>query len=137
MKFNTAVSALMILLNAFEKEEVVSRKDYETLLLLLSPFAPHISEELWVMLGNKKAITLEQWPTFDPVNLEFRSFPIAVQVNGKTRGELIISRGVPKEELEKLAKAVPALSKWLENKNIVKVIHVPDRLLNFVVRDTV
>ena len=130
--FNTAVSALMILLNAFEKEVAVAKSDFEILLKLLAPFAPHFAEELWSELGHKKSVHTEAWPAFDATSLLDREVTIMVQVNGKTRSEFRSPRGAEKEALEVRAREHESAQKWLVGKKIQKVIVVPDRLVNIV-----
>ncbi|KKU70406.1 MAG: Leucine-tRNA ligase, partial [Parcubacteria group bacterium GW2011_GWA2_47_21] len=92
MRFNTAVSALMILTNEMEKAEKVAKEDFEIFLRLLAPFAPHMTEELWEGLGYKKSVHLIPWPKYDPAKLLSDKIKIVVQVNGKTRGSLEIGR---------------------------------------------
>jgi len=133
MRFNTAISALMILTNEMEKTEKVDKKDFEIFLRLLAPFAPHMTEELWEGLGYKKSVHLTPWPKYDLAKLLSDKIKIVVQVNGKTRGSLEIGRDLPQTEVEKQATTLPAIAKWLAGKTVKKVIYVPNRLLNFVV----
>ncbi len=133
MRFNTAVSALMILVHALEKEERIEKGDFETLLTLLAPFAPHLSEELWAQLGHKKSITRESWPCHDARLAENAAVSIVVQVNGKVRGTFSAARGEPKEALAERALALPEIGKWVAGKRPAKLIVVPDRLVNIVV----
>ena len=132
-RFNTAVSALMILLNAFEKEGAVSTAMFKSFLILLAPFAPHISEELWAQLGYKKSIHLEKWPSFDEQVATSTPITIAVQVNGKVRDTFIVPRGESETLIREKALALPAVQKWTEGKEIQKVIVVPNRLVSIVV----
>ncbi|KKU86822.1 MAG: Leucine-tRNA ligase, partial [Candidatus Beckwithbacteria bacterium GW2011_GWC2_47_9] len=134
MRFNTAVSALMILTNEMEKAEKVAKEDFEIFLRLLAPFAPHMTEELWEGLGYKKSVHLTPWPKYDPAKLLSDKIKIVVQVNGKTRGSLEIGRDLPQTEVEKQAATLPAIAKWLRGKNISRSIYVPERLLNFVLQ---
>ncbi len=133
LKFNTAISALMILLNAIEKEKAIGTKQWAIVLRLLAPFAPHVAEELWRAAGNKKSIHLETWPKFDPQKLIDESVVIGIQINGKTRGEVAIAAGTSKEETEKAARA--AIAARLEGKHILRTIVVHNRLVNFVVKE--
>lgn len=135
MRFNTAVSALMILVNAFEKEAVIAQGDFETLLKLLAPFAPYICEELWMRLGRKRSIHAEPWPSYDPQKVQAARVTIVVQVNGKVRGSFEAPREMAEEELKVTALAVPAVAKWVVGKEVQKIVTVPNRLVNFVVRD--
>jgi len=130
MRFNTAISALMILTNEMDKLEKVARVDFEILLRLLAPFAPHITEELWT---GKKSIHLAPWPKYDITKIQEATVKITIQVNGKTRGTLEISRDLSQGEIEKQAADLPEIAKWLVDKNIKKIIFVPARLLNFVI----
>ena len=133
--FNTAVSALMILMNALEKEREVAREDFEILLKLLAPFAPHLTEELWSELGHTRSIHTEVWPSFDRALLQESRVTIVVQVNDKTRGQFEAPRGEQREVLEARARADAGAAKWTAGKEIRRVIVVPDRLVNIVLLD--
>ena len=133
LKFNTAISALMILLNAVEKERNIGKAQYDTLLKLLSPFAPHMTEELWREAGHKISIHKEKWPTFDPAKLKGETIVIAVQINGKTRGEATVATDASKDAQETGARE--SVASRLEGKKIVRTIVVPGRLVNFVVQE--
>lgn len=132
-RFNTAVSSLMILVNAMEKAMGVKSEDYRILLLLLAPFAPHISEELWQRLGNKQSIFLEEWPEYDPEKLVEDKVIIAVSVNGKVRDTLSVSRDILEEELKSRALASENVRKNMEGKEPKKIIVVPGRIVNIVI----
>ena len=131
-RFNTAVSSLMECLNAMEKEEGVSKKTFETFLLLLAPYAPHVAEELWERLGNTSLISRSAWPEFDASLVVEKTISIAVQVNGKVRGELSVDPVATQEEVERAARALENVEKFLDGKTEKKVIYVPGRLINFV-----
>jgi leucyl-tRNA synthetase len=133
MSFNTAVSTLMIAVNELEKVPSLSADQFGILLRLVAPFAPHAADELWSLLGNKNSIQTEQWPEFDPELVINTEATIVIQINGKTRTSFNTSPSASKEDLEKMAKALPEMTKWLEGKEIKKVIVVPGRLINFVV----
>lgn len=133
MRFNTAISALMILANEMERAEFVTREDFETFLILLSPFAPHIAEELWQLQGNKQSIMLERWPKANPKFLREETTEVIVQVNGKLRARLRVSADASQEDVERHAREEDVIKKYLDNSVIRKVIFVPDRLVNFVV----
>jgi leucyl-tRNA synthetase len=133
MKFNTAISSMMMLVNEMEKEESISKENYEKLLLILSPFAPHITEELWHIIGNKKSIVLESWPKFDPRKIQESSFVIAVQVNGKVRGTIEVIEDEEESLVLEKVKKDQNISKWLENQTIKKVIYVKGKIINIVV----
>lgn len=133
MRFNTAVSALMIASNEMDSAESVPQNLFEMYLKVLSLFAPHMSEELWFMLGHKNSIMTEAWPKFDETKLIDAKVKIMVQVNGKIRGEFEADREIKDDEATALAKGVPSVISWIENKQIKKVIVVKGRLINFVV----
>jgi len=132
-KFNTAISQLMVFLNALEKSEGIGREQWKTFLCLLAPFAPHISEELWVELGNKRSIHLEKWPTYTDALLKEDTITIAVQINGKTRGETRVPADAGKDAA--LHAAQEAVAERLKGKQITRTIFVPERLVNFVISE--
>ena len=134
MKYNTAVSALMILLNAMEKEESITHKDYRTLLALLNPIAPHITEELneECKLGEEFAVSA--WPEYDESKTTDSEFEIGVQVNGKLRGSVLISEEDTEEEIKVKALNNENVKKYTDGLNIVKVIVVPKRIVSVVVK---
>lgn len=132
MSFNTAISSMMILVNEIEKEKKISKKDFEIFLKILSPFSPHLSEELWSILGNKKSISLEKWPKAIPSKIEESEVIIAVQINGKFRAKFKFKKGIKTSEIEELVKELEDVSKWLKGKKILKVVSIPDILVNFV-----
>jgi leucyl-tRNA synthetase len=132
MKFNTAVSALMILLNKMEKQPHISKNLYATFLKLLSPFAPHISEELWEMLGHRKSIHKWAWPEFDPYKIEHLEVTIVVQINGKVRGRFTAKPGISKDEAQKKAFALPRVRESLNDSKLARIVYVKDRLINIV-----
>jgi leucyl-tRNA synthetase len=133
LRYNTAIAELMKILNSFEQEKAVSRSDFETFLLLLAPFAPFITEEIWEKLGNKFSIHIHPWPQYEVKYLSEDSFSLIIQVNGKTRGQLSLRRGIGQQEAERAALANPRIQRLLAKQKIKKVIFVPDRLINFVV----
>ena len=132
MRFNTAVSSLMILLNGLEKRESVPKIVFETFLKLLAPFAPHIAEELWARLGKKRSVHKETWPTYDPAAIERSGATIVVQVDGKVRARFEAAKGLSKDALMAQASVLPDVKKWLDGRTVATVIVVPDRLLNIV-----
>ncbi len=133
LRFNTAISQMMIFINHMTKQEKRSRACLRPFVQLLNPFAPHMAEELWQRLGEKESLTYARWPQFDPKYATADKITMAVQVLGKTRGSIEVSPGVSQEEAEKLAKAVEGVVRQLEGKTIRKVIFVKDKILNFVV----
>ncbi|OHA89551.1 MAG: hypothetical protein A2829_01305 [Candidatus Zambryskibacteria bacterium RIFCSPHIGHO2_01_FULL_43_60] len=132
MEFNTAVSALMIYVNILDKQEKITQKEFETLLLLLAPFAPHITEELWTTLGHKDSIHTQNWPTYDPKSIEKDEITLAVQINGKVRTSLIFHRAQNEEEIKAIILALPEVKKWLDDKEPKKVIFVPGKIISIV-----
>jgi leucyl-tRNA synthetase len=133
LKFNTAISEMMIFVNEIEKFDI-NKERFEMFLILLAPFAPHIAEELWFELGHKKSIFLEKWPKFDPKLVVEKEVTIVVQVNGKVREQLTVSADVKEDDIKKLAFESEKIKKYIPNvDNIRKIIFVPGRLVNFVV----
>ncbi len=130
--FNTAVSAMMICLNELEKADAVAAADYKKFLQLLAPFAPHMTEELWKTLGEKKSIHLSGWPSYDPAQLESETITIVVQVNSKNKAELSVPRSMAEGEIKALALADGKVAAALAGKEPKKVIYVPGRLVNIV-----
>lgn len=136
-QFNTAVSELMKLSNALRdiniKNSPIFREGIETLILLLAPFAPHISEELWQNLGNSESVHLQSWLTLDNEALIVDEITLVIQIMGKTRGTISVPASATKEELETFAKESDIAQKHIADKTIKKVIVVPNKLVNFVV----
>jgi leucyl-tRNA synthetase len=135
-KFNTAVSALMILFNELkikDKYHFFDFEDIKKILIILFPLAPHLSSEMWQMIEAKGKLEEESWPSFDEKLLKEQKVKIIVQVNGKLRANLELESGVAKEEVIELAKTDENISKWLEGKEIKKIIYIQDKLINFVI----
>ncbi len=136
-QFNTAVSELMKLSNALAdapcKDSPVYREGIETLLGLLAPFAPHLAEDLWQQLGYSGSVHLHPWPQLDAAALVVDEIPLVIQILGKTRGTITVPAGADKDTLEQLARDSEVARKWIEGKEIRKVIVVPGKLVNFVV----
>jgi leucyl-tRNA synthetase len=132
MGFNTAVSTLMILVNEFDKSGNVSREEYETLLKLLAPFAPHLSEELWQSLGHSDSIHLQPWPKHDEAQLEKSEATIVVQVNGRVRASFVAPANLLEKEAIERAQNLPEVQKWLVDKAVKKAIYVPRKVVNIV-----
>ncbi|MBD2776212.1 leucine--tRNA ligase [Iningainema tapete] len=136
-QFNTAVSELMKLSNALTdascKESPVYAEGIQTLVLLLAPFAPHIAEELWHQLGNTESVHIQTWQKYDASALVADEITLVIQVNGKKRGDLQVPAQADKVELEKYARESEAVQRYIEGKEIKKVIVVPGKLVNFVV----
>lgn len=134
LRFNIAISKMMVLVNGLTSEKTKSKPAIEGLLKLLAPFAPHICEELWQLLGNSQSVSLEPWPSFDPAKCVDDEKTIVVQINGKKRDDFSIALDTPKDAVLAKAKACEKVASWLENSDIVKEIYVPGRLVNLVVR---
>ncbi len=138
LRFNTAISAMMVfageLIAAQENGRRVHRQAAEALVLLLSPFAPHIAEEMWSRLGHVESLAYAPWPTWDPAWVEDDSAEVVFQVNGKIRAKVNLAKGMSKEELQTAAEANDRVQAQLEGFSVVKVVVVPDRLVNFVVK---
>jgi len=132
MRFNTAVSTLMIYANALEKADEISQEEFETLILLLAPFAPHMTEELWHSLGYEDSVHTQTWPAYDPKKIETDEVVLAIQINGKVRANLPTFRNQDEEEIKALALALPEVKKWLDGKEPKKVIIVPRRIISIV-----
>jgi leucyl-tRNA synthetase len=141
--FNTAISSIMEAVNAaysymHEKEDNVHpgimKEALEILVLMLAPFAPHLGEELWQRLGHQPSVHLQSWPTFDHTALQVAEVEIVVQINGKVRDHLMVPTGLTREALQELALASEKIAQQVQDKQIVKVIAVPDKLVNVVVR---
>ncbi len=131
-RFNTAISQLMILVNAFEKAQSISVTDYQLLITILSPFAPHIAEELWQQLGNEQSIFLQTWPVAEDKYLKDEEVEMVVQVNGKVRERLIVSIDVTEDEIKETALENEKVKKFTDGKEIKKIIFVPEKLINIV-----
>jgi len=123
----------MVLVNDLTKEPVRPRAVLEPFLLLLSPFAPHMAEELWKQLGHTTTLAYEPWPQADENYLARTEVEIVFQVNGKVRGHVTVAPGAARENVEAAARALPAFTEWTAGKTERKVIFVPDKLINFVV----
>ena len=134
LKFNTAISEMMVLVNELHKAGCTSRQAVETVLVMLSPFAPHITEELWSALGHGSSISGAAWPLFDPSLAKDDVVTIAVQINGKLRGTFDAPAQCPKELLLEEARKVESVVKFLEGQIVVKEIVVPGKLVNFAVK---
>lgn len=132
-KFNTAISKMMIFINELEKEKKISKMIVFDFLKVLAPFAPHIAEELWHEIGNNSFIYEESWPMFDVSKAKEDTITIAVQVNGKVRTTFDISAEIDEEEVKNTALALRDVKKWIEGKEIKKMVYVKGKLLNIVV----
>ncbi|NTV22204.1 MAG: leucine--tRNA ligase [Candidatus Yonathbacteria bacterium] len=131
--FNTAVSALMILVNALEKEPSIPVTIYRICLSLVAPFAPHMAEELFARHGGEGSIVRAPWPSYDKTKCIASTMTIAVQVNGKMRGTFVAEVGISEEEVTARAHALPEIKKHISDKVVKKTIYIKDKLVNFVV----
>ncbi|NMB16901.1 MAG: class I tRNA ligase family protein, partial [Firmicutes bacterium] len=140
--FNTAISSIMELTNALylykEGAEEVNggllTEALEKLLLLLAPFAPHITEELWSRLGRSESIHLQNWPDYDEAALQVEEITIVIQVNGRVRDRLVVPVDMAEDELKQRALALPRVQEFVDGKKVVKMILVPGKLVNIVVK---
>ncbi|MFA6251492.1 MAG: class I tRNA ligase family protein [Candidatus Paceibacterota bacterium] len=132
MSFNTAVSSMMVLVNEMEKQDV-DKKDFKIFLQILAPFAPHITEELWNMLGEKQSINKSKWPKWDEKKIIDDKIKIAVQINGKVRTEIMVSKDMSEGEIKPLVLKDQKIISWMEGKEIKKFIYVPNRIINIVI----
>ncbi|MFH1890472.1 MAG: leucine--tRNA ligase [Candidatus Kuenenbacteria bacterium] len=133
MKFNTAISQMMILVNQMEKNNELGIMNYELLILILSPFAPHICEELWSILGNNKSITQEKWPAYDPELVKEEEIQLVIQVNGKVRDKTTVPADISEENAKQKALESEKVHKWLEGKKPKKIIYIKGKLVSIVV----
>lgn len=138
LSFNTAISQMMIFVNALSKADKVERASVLALVQLLAPLAPHLAEELWLRLGeateDRPSVAQAPWPQYDPSKLVQQSVKLMVQVLGKLRGELTVALDAPQAEVVAAAKALASVKPFIEGKQIVKEIYVPNRIVNLVVK---
>ena len=134
LNFNTAISQMMVLVNELNRLEVIPKSVMETLALLLSPYAPHLAEEMWEMLGHEPSIANESWPTWDEALCAEDTIEMVVQVNGKLRARIPMPAAASKEEMLEVAKKDAKIVPYLDGKTLVKEIVVPGKLVNLVVK---
>jgi leucyl-tRNA synthetase len=134
MKFNTAIAALMSLLNDFNKKDKITKQDFKIFIQLLNPVAPHITEELWELSGFDKYLNQSTWPEYDEEKTIDNVIEMAVQINGKVRGTITIPNDASKEIAKEHALLNVNINKYIENKNIIKEIYVPGKIFNIVVK---
>ena len=134
LSFNTAIAQMMIFINEVYKENKLPLEYAEGFVKILSPICPHLGEELWQMLGNNDTIAYAKWPIYDIEKTKENTYEMVVQVNGKVRGKIEVYSDISKEEMEKLAMNIPNVQAFTDNKEIVKVIVVPKKLVNIVVK---
>ncbi len=133
LRFNTAISKMMVLTNVLTKSEEYPREVLEGLVVILAPFAPHIGEELWQRLGHSESVARQSWPAYDESYCQDDETTIVVQVNGKKRGELQIAKDSDKADVLAKAKTLDRIEHFMQG-TLIKEIYVPNRLVNFVVR---
>ena len=131
--FNTAISQMMILANEVQKEKKVSKPLMEKFTLLLAPYAPHLAEEMWEMLGHKDTLSYEPWPWYDEALTIDSTFELVFSVNGKVRGTKEVAKTISKEEAIKLAHEDENVKRNIEGKKVIKEIYVPGKLVNIVI----
>ena len=134
MKFNTAIATMMSLLNDITKKGSITKGEYKTFITLLNPVAPHMTEELWEMLGGEGLLSLTKWPEYDEAKTIDDEVEIVVQVNGKIRDKILVPAGLDRNELEAAAMESDRIKALTDGKTIVKVIAVPGKLVNVVVK---
>jgi leucyl-tRNA synthetase len=134
LNFNTAISAMMIYSSELAKLAEIPRAMWQPLILMVGVYAPHLGEELWEKLGHKDSVSFSSWPSFDEALTVFTEVTVGVQVNGKIREKFNAASGTAKEELEKVALALQGTKKWIEGQTIIKIITVPDKLVNIVLK---
>jgi leucyl-tRNA synthetase len=134
LNFNTAISQMMVYSTELAKLPAVPQPLWEPLIIMLAAYAPHLGEELWEKLGYRNSVSTASWPAFDEALSADEEVTVVAQVNGKVRDKFSTAAGTPAATLEKTAFALPGLQKWLEGKTVVKVISVPNKLVNIVVK---
>ena len=134
LKYNTAIAAMMTLVNEFYKAGKVTRKEFETLLILLNPVAPHMTEELWQQLGHTEQLAYHAWPTYDEAKCVEQTIEIAVQVNGKVKARIKVPAAIENADAIAAAKAEPAVAEAIAGKTIAKEIYVKGKLVNIAVK---
>ncbi len=134
IRLNTAISAFMVFVNESMKDQDHSREVLEKFILLLAPFAPHMAEELWSHFGHIKTLTYEPWPSYDPAHLIEEEIEMAIVIGGKVRGKMTVSKDMPEVAIREAALADEKSQPWIQGKEVVKVIIVPGRTVNIVVK---
>ncbi|MGE8006333.1 leucine--tRNA ligase [Lysinibacillus sp. NPDC093216] len=134
IRFNTAISQMMVFINDCYKADVIPTAYAEGFVKMLAPMVPHVAEELWQILGHAETLSYAQWPTYDESKLVDDEVEVAVQVAGKVRAKIIVAKDASKEEIEKVALADGKVQEYMEGKNLVKIIVIPGKLVNIVVK---
>lgn len=133
MRFNTAISQMMVFVNEAYKADKLPAVYMEGLVKMLAPIIPHVAEELWSLLGHEGGISYAEWPTYDESKLVEATVQVILQVNGKVRSKIAVDKDIAKEELEKLALADAKIQQWTADKTVRKVIVIPNKIVNIVV----
>lgn len=135
MKFNTAIAAINIMVNEGVPADPEEAQEWKSVLVrIFQPFAPHMAEECWSLMGNEESIYTTEWPSYIPAMTIDDEVQIAIQVNGKLRGTYPFLRGVTVEEVRATVEEKPEISKWLQGTTVVKEIFIPNKILNIVVK---
>jgi len=134
LKYNTAIAAMMSLVNEFYKQGAVTKGELKSLILLLNPVAPHMTEEMWELLGEQGRVYQQSWPAFDEQKTIEDTVEIAVQINGKVKANLMVAIDEKQDDVSPKAMELPVIKAALEGKTVVKVIYVPGRIFNIVVK---
>ena len=134
LNFNTGISALMVYVNDLVKLQKAPREAVKTLTLLLSPYTPHLAEEMWSMLGEKPSVTKQPWPTYDEALCKDDTITVGVQVNGKLRGSISVSTDATSEDMLNAAKSEENVKKYLDGHTIIKEIAIPGKIVNIVIK---
>lgn len=133
MQYNTTIAKMMELVNFFQKQENISKEIFQIFILMLAPFAPHLAEELWQTSGNKKSLAFEKWPVYDETKIIEDVSNIVIQVNGKVRANIEVTKGLDEEDIKKIALAEENILKWLDGKEPKKIIYIKEKLISIVV----
>ena len=131
-KYNTAIAALMAYLNFLETRQDVTRDEVQTLLILLAPLAPYLTEELWEQLGNTRSIHLASWPIYDPEALRSETITLPVQINGRLRDRIEVAHDASEDEITQLALASEKVQRFVAGHEVHRIVYVPGRLVNVV-----
>jgi leucyl-tRNA synthetase len=131
--FNTAVSSMMICINEIDKLGSISKDDFKKFLQILAPFAPHMTDELWASLGEKKSIHISTWPTYNAKKIIDETITMGIQVNGKVRGEITLTLDESVENVKAKVLAMPEIIKWIEGNELKKFIYIPGKVISIVI----
>ena len=134
LKFNTAISQLMVFVNAVYKEKEIPREYAEGFIKMISPITPFIAEEIWHKLGHKDSISYEKWPEYDEKYIQEDTKTIGVQINGKLRGEVEVSQDDTEKSVKEKIECLENIQKYLQDKEIVKIIYIPNKIVSVIVK---